>query len=41
MGQNFDDENLDGLVIRQGGWGGGTLPSMEGGGADTPLHCMI
>ena len=41
MGQNFDDENLDVLVISQGGRGSGALPSMGGfviRGADTPLH---
>ena len=52
MGQNFDDKNLDGLVISHGGegwnpafhggWGGANI--QEGaeslGRADTPLHSM-
>ena len=35
MGQNFDDKNLDGLVISHGGCGvqrAGTLPSIGGVG---------
>ena len=37
MGQNFDDENLDGLVISQGGWG----ERGEGAGTLLILLCTL